>query len=189
MKKLLGSMSITLSLCLLFSFLFVSFGSKNVSAATAASTLQSIVASAKNGKVINCDYAVKTSNVGTIMNIWGKPDSNNYVAAAKGTYAVYSKKGVVFGYNKGMQIFEVRDTNSASLSHITYSDIQKLLGKPQYESKDILGYRIIGYAVSSSYKLEFVLYNNTNSAKIDHYNVLYPAGTVNSMADDPGRQW
>ncbi|MHB8076606.1 alpha/beta fold hydrolase [Desulfosporosinus fructosivorans] len=24
---------------------------------------------------------------------------------------------------------------------------------------------------------------------MDHYNVLYPQGTVNSMADDPGRQW
>jgi len=24
---------------------------------------------------------------------------------------------------------------------------------------------------------------------MDHYNVLYPNGTVNEMAGDPGRQW
>lgn len=51
---------------------------------------------------------------------------------------------------------------------------------------------IIGYVVSPTYKLEFIFpQENTNQPDptLDHMNVLYPSGTVNSMADDPGRQW
>lgn len=42
------------------------------------------------------------------------------------------------------------------------------------------------------FKIEFVFplsaANNSNPM-MNHYLVLYPAGTVNSMAGDPGRQW
>lgn len=191
MKRLLSSL-----LLLMCTFLFFSgLSFKYVSAATAASAananamLKTISTNAKAGKVTNSSFAVKSNTIDDVIGAWGKPDSSNYVAAAKGTYAAYDKKNVVYGYNKGSQIFEVRNMDSAALKAITLNDIRRYFGKPQYDSKDSAGRRIVGYKVSNDYKLEFVLQNSSNTAQVHHYNVFYPAGTVNSMASDPGRQW
>ncbi len=188
MKTLKNMISFTICLLLLVSSMALSFN-KTVSAKNSTPLLKSIVDSAKNGKVINCQFPVKTKTIDDVIKVWGEPDKIDYVAAAKGSYATFDKKNVVFGFNKGQQIFEVRDMDSASLKSIVFSDIQKYLGKPAYDSRDGVGRRIIGYKVSDLYKLEFVLYDNSSSARIHHYNVLYPQGTVNMMADDPGRQW
>lgn len=50
--------------------------------------------------------------------------------------------------------------------------------------------RIIGYKVNDDFKLLFVFSDSKSEVSVlDHYSVLYPRGTVNSMADDPGREW
>jgi hypothetical protein len=152
--------------------------------------LAKMMSMAKQGKIISIDFAVKTTNIDEVEKVWGKADKTDWVAAAKGQYSTYSKYSVVIGFNKGGQIFEAR-SNSNQLMGITLAEAKEVLGIPNYDAK-INGQEIIGYRANSSFKLELVFPQPTNSKPnpvIDHYNVLYPEGTVNSMADDPGRQW
>jgi hypothetical protein len=152
--------------------------------------LAKMMSMAKQGKIISIDFAVKTTNIDEVEKVWGKADKTDWVAAAKGQYSTYSKYNVVIGFNKGGQIFEAR-SNSNQLMGITLAEAKEVLGTPAHDAK-VNGQEIIGYRANSSFKLELVFPQPTNSKPnpvIDHYNVLYPEGTVNSMADDPGRQW
>lgn len=145
---------------------------------------------AKQGKIINCNFTAKTTNMDTVIKEWQQADKSVYVTAAKGTYATYGYHNVVFGYNKGLQIFEARSYD-ARLKNISLTKVKQVLGTPAYDSKTS-SEEIIGYKAGTEFKIEMVFSlpttSNPNPA-IDHYNVLYPRGTVNSMADDPGRQW
>ncbi len=89
-------------------------------------TMTSILKLAKQGKVINCEFPVNTTIIDTIEKKWGKADKSDYVGAAKGTYATFSKKGIVFGFNKGSQIFEVRTLNK-DLGKLSISMIKDFL--------------------------------------------------------------
>jgi hypothetical protein len=152
--------------------------------------LAKMMSMAKQGKIISSDFAVKTTNIDEVEKVWGKADKTDFVAAAKGQYNTYSKYKVVIGFNKGGQIFEAR-SNSNQLMGITLAEAKEVLGTPAHDAM-VNGQEIIGYRANSSFKLELVFPQPTNSKPnpvIDHYNVLYPEGTVNSMADDPGRQW
>jgi hypothetical protein len=145
---------------------------------------------AELGKVINCDFPVKTTALEDVKKKWGEPDKVDWVPAAKGNYATYSSRAVVFGFNKGMQIFDVRSYDK-QLQNITLAKAKEVYGAPAYDVK-VNGEEIIGYTAGQEFKIELVFPIPTNSSpdpKLDHYLVLYPKGTVNSMADDPGRQW
>lgn len=155
-----------------------------------AALLQQIKATAQKGKVINCDFAVQSNVIEDVEDKWGKEDKSEYIAAAKGTYATYAKKGFVFGFNKGSQLFEVR-TFDSQIQALTLSKVKEVLGEPDHDvtSGDE---RIIGYVVSKDYKILMVFPKakaDGEDARLDHYSVFYPRGTVNMMADDPGRQW
>lgn len=152
--------------------------------------LISIQKEARQGKVIGCEFPVETKCIEDVQNVWGKEDKSDYVPAAKGTYAVYNQKNIAFGFNKGSQLFEVR-TFDPRLKEITMAEVKDVFGKPAYDvfsdSEEILG-----YVVTEKYKLLFVFANakaDGENAKLDHYSVFYPQGTVNLMADDPGREW
>lgn len=152
--------------------------------------IANIMELAKQGKVINCEFPAKNTNFDDVENKWGKADNTAWVAEAKGTYSSYEKKDVAFGWNKGMQIFEVRSFDS-KLKNISLADLKQNLGIPAYDIK-YNGQEIIGYTAGTEYKLLLVLAQTTDinsNPLLDHYSVLYPRGTVNSMADDPGRQW
>lgn len=156
----------------------------------ASTLLSNIMLLAKQGKVLNCDFPVKSTNLGDVENAWGKPDQIDYVAAAKGSYAAYKSHNLVFGFNKGDQIFEIRSFDSSQES-ITLNKVQEVLGTPTYSST-INGQEIIGYPAGTDYKVEMVFpmpSSQTPNPVLDHYNVLYPHGTINMMAGDPGRQW
>ncbi len=144
----------------------------------------------EQGKVINSDYAAKTTTIEDVEKVWGKADKTDYIATAKGRYATYTSHNIVFGINKGEQLFEVRSYDSR-LKSITLSKAKEVLGTPAYDAKTN-GQEIIGYTAGSEFKVEMIFpqatMDNPNPV-LDHYNVLYPQGTVNSMADDPGRQW
>lgn len=151
--------------------------------------LNEINNNAKNGKVINCEYAVQTSVIEKIIEGWGKADSNEHVDAAKGDYYTFSNKGVVFGCNKGSQVFEVRSFDK-TLNTLTLKDVMDFFGSPQYDVTTSGNERIIGYVINSDYKIEFVFPNGgSDSSTLDHYGILWPKGTVNMMADDKGREW
>lgn len=152
--------------------------------------LNQIMDIAKQGKVPNCRFIAGKTVFDEVEEAWGKADKTDYIAAAKGTYAVYASKGVVFGINKGMQVFEIRSMGN-DVKKISLSQVKRALGDPdkvlQYPGQDILG-----YVAGTDYKLEFVFPKAGQEQEdplLDHLNVLYPRGTINMMADDHGRQW
>ena len=68
--------------------------------------LDNIKKLAVQGKVINCDFAVDSMIIDDVIAKWGEPDKSDYVGGAKGSYSTYSKRNLVFGWNKGSRIFE-----------------------------------------------------------------------------------
>lgn len=155
------------------------------------SMLSNMMISAKQGKVVfNDDFAAKTNTIEDIKKVWGKPDKTDWVSSLNEAYDTYSSHSLVFGVNKGDQITEIRSYDSR-LKGITLNEAEKVLGTPAYDVTSN-GQEIIGYEAGSEFKLEMVFTQPTSSAPnpvIDHYNVLYPQGTVNNMANYPGRQW
>ena len=150
---------------------------------------------AQQGKIFDFDFPTKfpakSTNIETVEKDWGKPDQTDYVAAAKGTYATYLSHNIVFGFNKGGQISEVRSLASNQFVGITLAKVKEVLGTPTYDTK-YNGQEIIGYTAGPEFKIEIVFPQttiNNPDPPMDHYNVLYPQGTVNMMANDPGRQW
>ncbi|VBB05197.1 Hypothetical protein LUCI_0404 [Lucifera butyrica] len=145
---------------------------------------------AREGKVINCEFPANTTTIQDVEEKWGKPDKTNWIPAAKGTYATYSKHNVVFGYNKGSQIFEVISLDSR-LKNISLSMVKETLGSPNYNAKSN-GQETLGYTAGRDYKLLLFFSQPANGSaapSLKQYSVLYPQGTVNLMADDPGREW
>lgn len=152
--------------------------------------LQQIKQSAKFGKIINCEFAAKTTIFDEVEKLWGKPKSMDWVAAARGYYATYPGRDIVFGFNKGSQIFEVRSF-AQQIQKLSLSEVQEFFGVPPYNVK-VNGELIIGYKINEEFKLEFVFPEPTNKNPdplLDHYLVLYPRGTVNYMSSEPGREW
>ena len=144
----------------------------------------------QQGKVINSDFAAKTTTVEDVEKVWGKADKTDYVASGKGRYATYTSHNIVFGIKEGEQLFEVRSFDSR-LKGVTLAQAKEVLGTPAYDVT-ANGQEIIGYTAGSEFKVEMIFPQPTKDSPnpvMDHYNVLYPQGTVNSMADDPGRQW
>lgn len=145
---------------------------------------------AREGKIINCEFPVKTTVIDVVKEKWGEPDRTDWVPAAKGLYVTYEKHDVVFGVNKGSQIFEVRSFDDR-LGRIPLSLVKEVFGTPAYHVKSN-GQEIIGYTAGQEYKILLVFPQTVDSGDdpfMDHYSVLYPRGTVNMMADDPGREW
>lgn len=152
--------------------------------------LTNILNLAKGGKIINSDFAAKSNIIDDVKAQLGEPDSSNWIADAKGTYDAYSNHAVAFGHNKGSQLFEVRSFDN-KIKEISLNDLKEVFGTPDYDVT-VSGEEIIGYIVNNEFKLLFVFQEPTNATsnpKLDHYSVLYPRGTVNYMADDPGREW
>ncbi|WP_066307244.1 M56 family metallopeptidase [Bacillus sp. FJAT-29814] len=152
--------------------------------------LSSIMQLAKQGKIINSEFPVKTTVIEDVEKKLGNPDKVDWVPNAKGNYAVFSKDNVVFGFNKGSRIFEARSFDK-KLNELSLSMVKKVFGTPAYDvkSKDE---EIIGYVANSEYNILLVFPKTSNSNPepvMDHYSVLYPRGTVNNMSNDPGRQW
>lgn len=152
--------------------------------------LASMIKLAQQGKIINSEFPVKATVIDDVEKKLGKPDKTDWVPKAKGNYATFSKFNVVFGFNKGSQIFEARSFDNR-VNKISLSMVKKAYGTPAYDVKSN-GEEIIGYTAGKEYKILMVFPISTNGSKesfMDHYSVLYPRGTVNMMADDPGRQW
>lgn len=145
---------------------------------------------AEEGKIINSDFQAKSSNLQEVEEKLGKADKSEWVADAKGNYSTYSKNKVVFGANKGGRIFEIRSFDD-HLNQISLSMVEGFFGNPPHDVTSN-GEKIIGYVSGEDFKILFVFKVPTDSnsdPKLDHYSVLYPKGTVNSMASDSGREW
>ncbi|MDF2632835.1 MAG: hypothetical protein K0Q85_1431 [Caproiciproducens sp.] len=156
---------------------------------SAKTLLTQIMESAKKGRIIDCEFPVKTSVIDDVTKKWGEADKTEYIASAKGNYATFSKHKAAFGFNKGAQIFEAR-TFDSKLGAITLSKAKEVFGKPAYTNTSKTE-DIIGYTAGKEFKilLVFPKADGKTDAVLNHYSVFYPDGTVNTMADDPGRQW
>ncbi len=145
---------------------------------------------AKQGQVINCPFAARDNVLEDVEEKWGKPEQLDYVPAAKGQFATYPDHNVVLGINKGSQIFEVRSYDPA-LKSLTLSRVKEILGTPDL-NRDYQGETIIGYRAGDDFKLRLVFpqpNQDQPDPHLSHVGVLYPRGTVNQMADDPGVEW
>lgn len=152
--------------------------------------IDNITQLARQGKIINSDFSVKVTTIQDIEESLGKADTSNFVSEAKGIYYTFSKDNVAFGCNKGDQVFEARSFDS-KLGELSIYAVKKVLGEPAYSSK-YDNEQIIGYTAGNEYKILFVFKQSKDSENdlvLDHYSVLYPKGTGNNMADDPGREW
>jgi hypothetical protein len=152
--------------------------------------LSNIMQLAKQGKIIDCEFAAKTTVIDDIEKKWGKPNKTDWVPSAKGMYATYTQHNVAFGFNKGSQIFEVRSFDD-KIKKVSLFKVKEVFGKPAYDVKTG-NQEIIGYIANDEFKMLFVFpepTSNNPDPLLDHYSILYPRGTVNIMADDPGRQW
>lgn len=153
--------------------------------------LLEIEENAKIGKVINCEFMAGANvSMQEVESSWGKADQSNWVVDAKGNYSTYKERQVVFGTNKGDAIFEVRSFDSR-INQISREMVESYFGKPEHTAttKDE---DIIGYVINENYKLLLVFKQPSTAgtdATLDHYSVFYPKGTLNNMADDPGREW
>ena len=151
--------------------------------------LDNIQSKAESGMVINSEFKSKDNVIDEAVSTYGEEDTKEYIDEAKGTYYTFESKKLAFGVNKGSQIFEARSFDD-SLKNLSLKDITSYFGQPQYEFITSTNEKIIGYVVNDDFKLLFVFSDSENeSAILDHYSVLYPRGTVNNMANDPGREW
>ncbi len=153
----------------------------------AQALLSSIDLLARQGWILNCGYRVEKDTVDEVTDEIGKPDSSAYVASAKGTYATFNQARIVVGFNKGDQIFELRSMD-ARLSDITLKDVQTFYGAPDHTASGN-GEQYLSYKLSDSLNIKFVFSATGKNPKLSHYNVLWPEGSANLMADDPGRTW
>ncbi|RNB54865.1 DUF4309 domain-containing protein [Brevibacillus gelatini] len=136
---------------------------------------------AEKGKVFTAPYTVEHTVFDQVEKDWGKPD---YTDQANGlSYSTYAKRGIVFGYNKGMQLADIR-TNDPRLHQIHLSEVEKMWGKPNRTS-EFGNQTIYTYDVTSKYQVKFIFQglkraDNTNLVLV-RYNVYYPQGNKNLM--------
>lgn len=155
-----------------------------------SSIIQLIHEEAMGGKVINCGYKAKDNCIDEVIVEYGEKFTSDIVEAAQGTYFTFEGKDFVFGVNKGMQIFEIRNY-SQEVKEIHLKDIVGSLTEDVgYDTLTATGERIIGFKLNEDYKLEFVFKNGSeDNPTVDHYNVLYPKGSSNLMAGIGVREW
>ena len=76
---------------------------------------------AKEGKVPNVPFGAHTGILKKLKSV-GKANKTEYTG--NGMYATFTNKNIVFGFNKGSQVFDVRSYH-AELKLITLQEIEK----------------------------------------------------------------
>lgn len=148
---------------------------------TAEQEVEEMMKLAAEGRVAHSDFAVEHGLMDDVEKEWGEPDKDEF--AGQGMYATYEKRHIVFGYNKGMQLFDVR-SDDPEVQKLTLEDVVKALGK----SKDVRetgGDAIYVYKASPDYELKFIVPKPTaknRNPHVDHISVFYPQGAKNLMA-------
>ncbi|ETT76562.1 hypothetical protein C173_06086 [Paenibacillus sp. FSL R7-277] len=138
--------------------------------------LKELLELAKQGKVPGVEYAAHTGLIDEVEAAWGEPDLKE--SAGKGVYSTYSKKSVVFGFNKGMKIFDVR-SSAPDLRNLTLKQIEEVLGKP--DATTVNGeHNIYIYQANKQYQLKFIIPESTGT--VDHISVFSEQDSINNMA-------
>jgi hypothetical protein len=151
-------------------------GSSAAAPQDSSKQLKELLQLAKQGKVPGVEYAAHSGLIDEVEAAWGEPDTKD--SAGKGIYAVYSDKHVVFGFNKGSRIFDVR-SSAAELQQLTLKQIEAVLGKP--DSTAVNGSdKIYIYQAGKEYQLKFII--PESSGTVDHISVFSEQDAFNNMA-------
>lgn len=148
----------------------------NVNPQDSAEQLKELLVLAKKGKVPGVEYAVHTGLIDEVEADWGKPDQQE--SAGKGIYATYTDKHVVFGFNKGSLIFDVRSSDAA-LQKLTLKLVEGTLGKPD-DTKTNGDDKIYTYQANDQYQLKFIIPSSTGT--VGHISVFSEQDSFNNMA-------
>lgn len=143
--------------------------------------VRKVAALALKGQVYGVPYPVKNSNLEDIEHVWGQPNSQS--AAGAGMYATFAAKNVAIGFNKGMQVFDVR-SYSPLLQTIQVADVVQVLGQPGDVRTTSDSY-VYMYPAGPDYQLLFVFSKGSHgqmTSRVNHVSVFYPQGTINLMA-------
>lgn len=136
---------------------------------------------AEKGMVINAPYTVETTVFDQVEKDWGAPDRTDEANGL--TYSTYASKGIVLGYNKGMQLVDIRSIDSR-VQQVTLSEVEKKWGKPSRIS-EFGDQTIYTYDVTNKYQVKFIFQGTrgagTTDLKLIRYNVYYPQGNKNLM--------
>jgi len=138
---------------------------------------------ATEGKVLGSEYPVGQTMFDAVENEWGTPYATNMYQRIM--YASYPEQGIVFGYNKGMQIVEIRSFD-LRLRELTRSEIKKVFGEPK-ETRSIGDQIIDVYLLTNKFESKIVYSRptaKTPDPHVDHMNVLAPKGFVNVMLQE-----
>ncbi|OKP98981.1 YjgB family protein [Paenibacillus sp. P46E] len=138
--------------------------------------LEELLQLAQQGKVPGVEYAAHTGLMDEVEAAWGQPDTKE--SAGKGIYATYSKKHVVFGFNKGSKIFDVR-SSAANLQKLTLKQIESVLGTPDRTTVNGSD-TIYIYQAGKRYDLKFIIPDA--SSTVDHISVFSEQDSINNMA-------
>lgn len=148
----------------------------NVNPQDSEKQLKELLELAKKGKVPGVEYAAHTGLIDEVEADWGKPDQQE--PAGKGIYATYTDEHVVFGFNKGSLIFDVRSSDAA-LQKLTLKQIEGALGKPD-DTKVNGEDKIYTYQANDQFQLKFIIPNSTG--KVGHISVFSEQDSTNNMA-------
>ncbi|WP_054939167.1 YjgB family protein [Paenibacillus ihuae] len=141
-----------------------------------AKQLKELLQLAKQGKVPGVEYAAHSGMIDEVEAAWGEPGTKE--SAGKGIYSTYNDKHVVFGSNKGSQIFDVR-SSAADLQQLTLKEIEQTLGKP--DNTTVNGSdKIYIYQAGEQYQLKFIIPDS--SGTVDHISVFCEQDSINNMA-------
>lgn len=148
----------------------------DAAAEDSAARLKELLELARQGKVPGVEYAAHSGMIDEVEAAWGEPDTKE--PAGKGIYSTYSAKHVVFGWNKGSRIFDVR-SSAATLQQLTLKEIEQTLGKPDDTAVNGSD-RIYIYQAGKEYELKFIIPEATGT--VDHISVFSEQDSFNNMA-------
>lgn len=141
-----------------------------------AAQLKELLELARQGKVPGVEYAAHSGMIDEVEAAWGEPDTKE--AAGKGMYSTYNAKHVVFGWNKGSKIFDVR-SSAADLQQLTLKEIEQTLGKPDDTAVNGSD-KIYIYQAGKEYQLKFIIPEAKGT--VDHISVFSEQDSFNNMA-------
>ncbi|MFG0215250.1 YjgB family protein [Brevibacillus porteri] len=158
-------------------------GNKNLMLyANNAEMLQSVRDLAGKGQIFGSQYRVEKDMFDEAEKQLGKPDVVSFVNGI--TYNTYRDLNLVFAFNKGMQIVDIRSYDPR-LQAVTLAEVRETLGEPANKTTTG-GQTIYTYKVTPDYELKFIfsgiMTDDPNTLYIDHVNIYYPRGTFNNMA-------
>ncbi|MFS0558373.1 YjgB family protein [Brevibacillus sp. 179-C9.3 HS] len=142
--------------------------------------LSQIRSDAEKGRVIWLPFVLETT-IQQLEKGWSKPEKT-YDANGL-TYAAFPSRGVVFGYNKGMQLVDMHRTDP-KLQRVSLSAVEKSWGEPSRIS-EFGNQTIYTYDMTSNYQVKLIFQGTKSTSKDDlilvEYHLYYPQGNKNLM--------